>query len=252
VTPAGPDRLAPLRDAPARAGILVDFDGTLAPIVDDADRATALPGAADALLALTERYALVAVVSGRPIEYLAGQLPDGLLLSGQYGLETRRGGRLERHPDATTWQSVIDAVAADAAELPELEVEHKGLSLTFHFRTHPEHARTALAWATDAAERSGLHLRRAKMSLELHPPLAVDKGTVVEDLAEGLGAVCYIGDDVGDVPAFDGLDRLAAQGVSTVRVAVTTSEAVPELLDRADVRVDGPEGVLDLLRGLVA
>jgi len=248
-----PDPLAVLRDAPEHAAILVDFDGTLAPIVAQADQAVALPGAVDALTALATHYAVVAVVSGRPISYLQAQVPGDLVLSGLYGLETRRDGRHERHPEAAAWQAVVDAVAVEAAEadLPELEVEHKGLSLTLHFRTHQEHAAAALAWADDAAARSGLRVRRAKMSVELHPPVEVDKGTVVEGLVAGLSAACYIGDDVGDAPAFDALDRLAARGVAAVRIAVTTSESVPELLDRADLLVDGPAGVLDVLRSLL-
>jgi trehalose 6-phosphate phosphatase len=89
------------------------------------------------------------------------------------------------------------------------------------------------------------------MSVELHPPVAVDKGTVVEELASGLAAVCFVGDDIGDLPAFDALDRLAARGLSTLRVAVGTSESVSEIVERADVLVDGPSGALAFLRSLL-
>jgi trehalose 6-phosphate phosphatase len=95
-------------------------------------------------------------------------------------------------------------------------------------------------------------VRPAKMSLELHPPVAVDKGTVVEELVGDLGLACYVGDDVGDLAAFDGLDRLAARGCTTLRVAVTTTESAPALLARADLQVPGPEGALELLRALLA
>jgi trehalose 6-phosphate phosphatase len=63
--------------------------------------------------------------------------------------------------------------------------------------------------------------------------------------------VCFIGDDVGDLPAFDALDHLAADGATTLRVAVQTSESDDEVLRRADLLVDGPAGALDLLRALV-
>ena len=95
-----------------------------------------------------------------------------------------------------------------------------------------------------------LAVRSAKASLELHPPVTADKGTVLEAAAADMASVCFLGDDVGDLPAFDGLDRLAATGVHTVRVAVSTPEAPAEVLARADVVVDGPEGALDLLRSL--
>jgi trehalose 6-phosphate phosphatase len=88
------------------------------------------------------------------------------------------------------------------------------------------------------------------MSVELHPPIAADKGTALEHLVEGLGAVCFVGDDRGDLPAYDALDRLAARGVHTLRVGVAGTETPVDLLDRADLVVDGPPGVLGFLRGL--
>jgi trehalose 6-phosphate phosphatase len=90
------------------------------------------------------------------------------------------------------------------------------------------------------------------MSLELHPPVSVDKGTVVEERTEGLAAVAYIGDDAGDLPAFDALDRLAARGLHTVKVVVHTPDVSDELLASADHQVEGPEGALELLRSLVS
>ena len=89
------------------------------------------------------------------------------------------------------------------------------------------------------------------MSLELHPPVAVDKGTVVEARAAGMTAVAYVGDDEGDLPAFAALDRLAALGVDTLKVAVRTPEASAEVLAVADLHVDGPAGALALLQQLL-
>ena len=88
------------------------------------------------------------------------------------------------------------------------------------------------------------------MSLELHPPVTVDKGTVVEERSDGLRSVAYIGDDVGDLPAFAALDRLAERGIAVVKVAVRTPDASDPLLAQAHHLVDGPEGALDLLRSL--
>ena len=88
------------------------------------------------------------------------------------------------------------------------------------------------------------------MSVELHPPLDADKGAVVEELSNGMTAACFLGDDRGDLPAFDALDRLAAGGMHTVKIAVASSEAPAELLERADVVVDGVAGSLAVLRAL--
>jgi trehalose 6-phosphate phosphatase len=119
-----------------------------------------------------------------------------------------------------------------------------------HLRRHPELAEVAEAWVTDAAARAGVEVRAAKRSFELHPPVAVDKGTVVDELTAGLDAACYIGDDIGDLEAFDALDRLEARGGTALRVAVATDETEPELVARADLLVDGPEGALTVLRAL--
>jgi trehalose 6-phosphate phosphatase len=90
------------------------------------------------------------------------------------------------------------------------------------------------------------------MSLELRPPVHVDKGTVVADLIRDRGAACFIGDDFGDLPAFDALDRHAAEtGEPVVRVGVRSQEAPAELIERADVLVDGPTGAVEFLRSLL-
>lgn len=241
-----------LRSNPARTAILLDFDGTLAPIVDDPARSVPLPGVPEALSRLRGAYGLVAVVSGRPVSYLQAHLPAGPTLVGLYGLEEVREGEVETHPEAAPWRRVIDDVAAAAvAELPAgVGVEHKGLSLTLHVRPHAELATVVDSWASAAADRFGLHVRRARMSAELHPPVAVDKGTVVSELLKAVDVACFIGDDVGDLPAFDALDRFAMGGGVAVRFVVESTETDPGLRGRADALLAGPPAVLELLQRL--
>jgi trehalose 6-phosphate phosphatase len=88
------------------------------------------------------------------------------------------------------------------------------------------------------------------MSVELRPPVETDKGTVVSDVGAGLEAVCFVGDDHGDMPAFDRLSRLREAGVSTLAVAVASPETPAALLAAADLIVDGPAGVLEFLHQL--
>jgi trehalose 6-phosphate phosphatase len=247
------DALGALRRDPVVAGVFVDFDGTLSPIVPNAAEARPLPGTGDVLVRLTEVLGRVAVVSGRPLSYLEALLPEGVELHGLYGLEARIDGERRTRADAARWGPVVDQVAADAAAAvggDGVDVEHKGLSLTLHFRRVPEAESAAVEWARAAAARTELHLRAAKMSLELHPPVAVDKGTVVEERSDGLRAVAYIGDDLGDLPAFEALDRLAERGVAAVKVAVRTPDVSQALLAQAHQLVDGPDGALALLRSL--
>jgi trehalose 6-phosphate phosphatase len=245
------DALAPLLEQPERTVVLTDFDGTLAPLVDDPAASTALPGAVEALGAVAARFGHVAVVSGRPASFLLERIGPGLTLSGLYGLESvDPDGSIVVAPEAAVWEPVVrEATARARAALGGL-VEPKGLSLTLHFRTAPEREAEVRALAAAEAGRSGLVVRPAKASVELHPPVSADKGTVVVAAARGMAAACFLGDDVGDLPAFDALDRLAGEGLRTVRIGVRTEEAPAMLLDRCDLVVDGPEGALGVLRHL--
>ena len=246
--------LTPILADPADAALVVDFDGTLSPIVDDPAEARPAAGATEALVALVGRLGLVAVMSGRPTDFLRTVVPVEVVLSGLYGLEVVRGGVRTDHPGAGAWrEAVADVVRTSADRGPAgMDVESKGLSLTLHYRRHPEAAEAVASWAREQAVRSGLVMRAAKMSVELHPPIEADKGTALEALVDDLGAVCFVGDDLGDLPAFDALDRLAARGIHAVRVGVDSEETPAELLDRADVVVDGPAGVVAFLRSLAA
>jgi trehalose 6-phosphate phosphatase len=148
-------------------------------------------------------------------------------------------------------------VAAQAeSELGEqgVSVERKQVSVTLHYRMAPELEDRARTWAEEAAERTGLVAHPARMSYELRPPVEHDKGEVLQSIAEEaeLGAACFFGDDTGDLSAFDALDRLADQGVATLRVGVRSEEAPDELLERADLVVDGPTGVLEVFKAIAA
>lgn len=220
--------------------LLFDFDGTLAPIVADPDDARPGDGAGETLTELARRYALVAVVSGRPVEFLTRYLPEEIALSGLYGLESRVGGRRFDHVEAERWRHVIaDASSRLASDGPlGMRLEDKGLSITAHFRQHPEVADEVIAVAVNVAATTGLVLGHAKMSVELHPRIEADKGTAVRALVDGVdqvAAVLYAGDDRGDLPAYDALDDLAeADGMTTVRVAVGGPELPTELAKRAN------------------
>ncbi|MBW3668781.1 MAG: trehalose-phosphatase [Actinobacteria bacterium] len=248
--------LAPFREAPETAGILTDFDGTLAPVVDDPAAARPLAGAVDVLHELARRYRRVAVVSGRPAAFLAARLrlaqaPD-LFVAGLYGMEYAEGEAVTTHPRATEWRAVVETIAREAEEqAPEgVHIERKGLSVTLHYRTAPEFGAWVRAWCEQTAARTGLVVHPARMSDELRPAVEVDKGTVVAELAQGLSAVCFLGDDIGDLPAFEALDRLRADGVTTLKVAVSSAEAPGPLVAAADIVVDGPVAALALLRKL--
>jgi trehalose 6-phosphate phosphatase len=241
-----------MRADPAASAVFADFDGTLAEIVAEPRRARPVRGIADTLQALAGSYRCVGVLSGRPVGFMSRFFGDDVLLAGLYGLELRHRGRSYDHPLGGVWREVVDDVAscASARGPAGMGVESKGLSLTLHYRGDPSLARAVRSWAEEQAARSGLVMRPARMSVELHPPIRADKGTTILDHVADVGAVLFVGDDEGDLPAFDALDLLEDKGVGVCRVGVRSEEAAPELMARADVVVDGPAGVAGLLRDL--
>jgi trehalose 6-phosphate phosphatase len=251
-----PVPLRPLAVEPARGALFLDFDGTLAAIVEDPTGARPLPGVPALLADLARRFALVAVISGRSTAFLSDVLgaPDGVTLAGLYGLE-----RALRGPEHDDWAAVIDEVVTEAtAEAPAgVYVEPKGLTVTLHWRRAPEHRDWVLAFAERQSARRGLVVHPGRTERELRPPVHVDKGTVVRALvaehAGPLRAVAVFGDDIGDLPAYAAVEELASAGggaLSAVRVAAVDTESPPEVAARADLTVQGAVGAVELLRVL--
>jgi trehalose 6-phosphate phosphatase len=197
----------------------------------------------------------VGVVSGRPVAFLRRVLPvDGLELFGVYGMERwLDGGVVVDHRVEPFVAAVEGAAAAAEREIPGLLVERKGrVSCVLHWRTAPERAAEAIEVGRALATRFGLEASAGRKVLELRPPVPIDKGVAVAGLAEGMSAAMFAGDDVGDLAAFDALDRLVdAGGLGVaVTVAVASPEAPPDLLSRADEAVSGPPELVGLLATL--
>jgi trehalose 6-phosphate phosphatase len=231
--------IAQLAERPGETGLLLDVDGTLAPIVERPEDAS-VPEPTRALLRrLVERYALVACVSGRPeddVRRLVGV--DGLVYVGEHGLGL--------DPAAADWQPAIDQVVETAGWPPE----RKPSSVAFHFRTadDEEAAVAALQRVEEHAASLGLRTRWGRKVLEVLPPVDTNKGTVVRALVaqHGLSRALYAGDDATDLDAFHGLDGLEV----AVRVAVVSNEAPGELGVVADLVVADPEALVALLEEL--
>ena len=255
-TAAGEAALAALAADPGRALVALDYDGTLAPVVDRPEEAVAAPGAVEALQALAAVVGRIALVTGRPAEVavrLGGlEAVPGLVVCGQYGAEHWEDGRLQV-PEQ------LPGVATLRAELPELvraegaELEDKGLSLVVHTRCAPdpqgalERLRPQLQQRAAAA---GLELHPGRLVLELRPPGFDKRGALLGLADPPPSAVVFAGDDRGDLAAYDAVDELREQGVPGLLVCSASDEGPPELEERADVVVDGPRGMIALLREL--
>jgi trehalose 6-phosphate phosphatase len=262
-TAEGAAALRVLLDHPDRAVLGCDFDGTLSPISERPEDARALPGALDALAAVAARLCAVAIISGRPaaqvIELGGFRGAPGLeqlVVFGQYGRE-RWDAKTDEVVAPPTPPSVDaarpqvrDLVAAAPAGVT---LEDKGAALVVHVRgtADPNGALSAIApQLMDIALQAGLTIEPARMACELRPP-GYDKGGAVRSFVEEYDArtVVFIGDDRGDVPAYDMVETLRAEG----RTGLTVASASPEveiLQARADLVLDGPSGVLEFLLAL--
>ncbi len=275
VTPARPtagasdvrlaDALSPLRSDPSRSAILLDVDGTLAPIVRYAEEAHVPESTRGLLIELARRYAVVACVSGRRASDARRIVSIGTIsYLGSHGTELLRAGWTEPalDPAVRDWSRRIQAFGreADAPELRRLRVriEDKGSIVAFHWRGAPdeEAARAAIDAIAARAEQTGLRTHWGRKVLEVRPPVRMDKGAGIVAFLSGmeLDAAMYVGDDATDVDAFHGLGELLAEGRlrHVVRVCVGSDEGPSELAQEADLVVDGPDGVRVLLETLLA
>ncbi len=268
--------LTRLRDEPARAAILTDVDGTLAPIAARPEQAAVPPRASELLARLNERYGLVACVSGRRAEEarrLVGV--DGIAYAGNHGLELLLPGE-----DAPRFDPSLQGRERDAADFiaglghdtlsqAGLRLEDKGPIQALHWRG-AEDDRTAEAQAHEVAAkagRAGLELRWGRKVLELRPPGGGGKDAAVAALLANppvarssfgslsdpkLDRAAYAGDDRTDLDAFRRLREMSVSDELEVAVCVgvVSAEGPREIADEADLTVDGTAGWLALLEAL--
>ena len=255
--------LLPLLRAPEATAILMDVDGTLAPIVKDARDASVPVPVKTALVKLTRKFALVACVSGRQAEDARRVVgAGGLTYIGGHGSELLRPGESEASVDETLapWTEPVHEAASEAIrELSGLGIrrEDKGAVSALHWRGTPDEAASQRALESIAvrAEDNGLVAHWGRKVLEIRPPAPFDKGLGVRKLLIGSGIrnALYIGDDRTDLDAFNALMELNLSGEldGIARVAVESPESPKDLLAAADLLVTGTEGVQALIETLL-
>ncbi|MQA73349.1 MAG: trehalose-phosphatase [Solirubrobacterales bacterium] len=265
--PASRERIArliePLRAHPERAAVLCDVDGTLAPITARPDQTLVPAPVRQALARIADRYRLVACVSGRPAATARALVGlDGIVYLGNHGLETlgAGAGEPELAPAATAAagraRELVESLDAARLATVGLRLEDKGPIQALHWRGAESLAAAELEAREVAAlaQASGLEPHWGRRVLELRPPTGIDKGTSVERLVAGAGvdSALYGGDDLTDLDAFTGLDRLLAAGrlLHAVRVGVGSPEGPAALVERCDLLVDGTEGFRAVLEAL--
>jgi trehalose 6-phosphate phosphatase len=263
-TEAGRSALAALLDAPGGALVAFDFDGTLAPMVPDPAAARLHPDALATLGRLGRRVRRLAIVTGRPAgvavelgRFAGAEGLTSLVVLGHYGLERwdAASGEVtapERHPGVDVVRRELPGVLVSLRQYGA-RVEDKGSSIAVHTRGSSDAAgsldrlREPLR---ELAERAGLVVEPGRLVLELRPP-GYDKGRALRRLVAETSpsVVVFTGDDLGDLAAFDAVDALRAQGLPGLLVC-SGSQEVQALAARADLVVDGPDGVVALMSAI--
>ena len=180
----------------AQGAICLDFDGTIAPIVEDPAAARPLPGIVELLGTLADRYAAVAIVSGRPATYLASHAAaPGVRYLGMYGLEEIVDGRVLVDPRLEAARPAVEAARRDLAADPAVassgaHLEDKRYAVAVHLRRVADPGRWAGPVgqaATRVAATHGLEVVPGRMVWELRPQVRSDKGDAVRRVAGGIG-----------------------------------------------------------------
>lgn len=265
------EALQPLRSDPEHAAILLDIDGTLAPIVRHAADAHVPEATRTLLIEISKRYRLVGCVSGRRAATARQIVSIGsIAYIGNHGGELLRPGatRPELDPDLTAWSERVrefaERVYTPEHQRQRVRSEDKEAIAAFHWRGAPdEHVAAELVREIAVhAEQEGLVAHWGRKVLEIRPPVALDKGLGVTALLQSaadredgspIGAALYVGDDTTDIDAFRSLRALKDGGSLSYAlcVAVGSDETPQELADEADLIIDGTSGVRSLLEALL-
>jgi len=232
-----PAPLVELASDPARAAILLDIDGTLAPIVADPAQSRVPDETRAELRRLAGRYPLVGCLTGRTNEQARAIVGvDELEYIGEHGLELAL--------DAERWSPLLDRYAGRST----LPVERKRFTVAFHYRTAPDQSRALeeLNGIAEEAAGDGLVPKWGRKVLELRPPVDAHKGTAVVHMLHrrGIDRALFAGDDLTDLDGFRAMDDLALG----VKIAVASPEAPSALAAEADIVVASPPELLELLR----
>ena len=257
--------LSPLIADPPHAAVMLDVDGTLAPIVRHADDAMMAQATRSLLSAIAKRYALVACISGRRATDTRRIVSIGsIAYVGNHGGEVLppSGSEVRVDPELRAWTRRVQsfARAADTPELRRLRVrlEDKGPIIAFHWRGAPDETEAEMAVRGIAAdaEAEGLQTHWGRKVLEVRPPVRIDKGVGIRNLLRDteVAHAMYAGDDATDLDAFRALAELTAEGrlQTAVRIGVRSDEGPAEIEREADLLVDGPPGVYRLLESLLS
>jgi trehalose 6-phosphate phosphatase len=242
-----------------RFGLICDLDGTLAPITERPEDAAITPRNRELLAQLAGQLPLVALVSGRGAEDVAGRVGlESLIYVGNHGLERWKEGQVILMPEAAGYRPALEQAMTAIQPLLEEgnELEDKGATLSLHYRRHPQqdvYAARIRAQLMQIVEAQGLALSSGRMVYEVKPPIEADKGTALRDLVGDyqLAAALFIGDDITDLAAIKMAQALRRSGdCDSWGAAVQSEEAPEEVAATADFSASSVADVEALLAWL--
>jgi len=255
------ERLRAWGEEPRTVAVLTDIDGTLAPIVPTPDMSEVSEELKDLLSQLSERYLLVAGISGRKTEDALDLIGlEDVVYFGNHGFEILRDGEVEVIPEALPYLEKVQELEHLAREelVPQgAFVEEKGITASIHYRNAPrEVGEECVRFVKREGERLGLRITVGRGVVEARPPIHADKGTAVRTLVEEYHPqkAMFIGDDTTDLDAFRELEVLREEGAlkEILRIGVSSDEGPPEIEEQADIVVDGVDGVNEVLKQLIS
>ena len=239
-----PPELEPLVEHAPDALLVLDFDGTISAIVDHPADAVAVEGVIDTLGALSQ-FLRVAFITGRPVDWLVERtapLADrGVEFIGLHGHERLRGSNIVPHAESGKWRAPIDSMLERArASAPEdVVIERKGLALSLHYRTSPSAEQWIRGFCDEAVRETGLVAHDTRYSVELRPPVELDKGDAMRELLaeHSPRTVAFFGDDLVDIPA---VQAMRSAGIPSAAVFIDSPEGPRAFAEIADLVLPSP------------
>lgn len=233
-------------------GLITDIDGTISWTASTPAEAKISPICHHYLAIFSKRLKTVAVISGRPVTQMREMLGlEEIVYIGNHGFERWVGGKVKLCNEVGQYPALIEATLQDLKPVFTIEgifLENKGATASIHYRLckDPENVKSQiLAAIANSPVAKGLQVRQGRMSVELLPPVEVNKGSATRDLIREyqLRSVIYLGDDLTDLDAYRAIHETKAADFDGICIGVIDKETAFEVEDKADFTVDGVSGV---------
>lgn len=245
-----------------RLAIFSDIDGTISPIAAQPDAAFVIPAAVEALDRLAAVGVTVVLVTGRAAADARAMVGlDQLAYAGNHGFELLAGDRHVVLPEVEVAARAIGEAVVEVqklvteAGLNGILFEDKRYTGSIHYRLAPDRddARARLLPILNAVvEDRGLRLTEGRLVFEIRPSIPMNKGVFVAGYlrVDPHAAAVFLGDDLTDVDGFAAVHAALVTGVvrAALNVGVTAAESPPEVIDVADVLINGPSQLAEALR----